>query len=156
MTRPMSFGAAGAGRRDRLARRRLDLVIAQLLRLEGADDLDLVALLRGKLRPVAVVEGLGQFLALLHHLGEDLQHVVVAGRVLADAAIGDVAVLDRRLDHAAASARAACRRPSVRSSMLRRWSRACQVFPWSARTNSLRRRRSAIRAMRVSKQLFSL
>ena len=45
-------------------------------------------------------KALAEFLALLHHLGEDLQHIVVAGRVLADAAIGDVAVLDRRLDHA--------------------------------------------------------
>ena len=45
-------------------------------------------------------KALRRFLALLHHLGEDLHHVVIAGRALACAAIGDVAVLDRRLDHA--------------------------------------------------------
>ncbi|VTZ61338.1 hypothetical protein EMEDMD4_270114 [Sinorhizobium medicae] len=78
----------------------LDLFFGKLLGQELVDDGDFLPLLLGKLRPAALVVNAGRFFALLDHLDEYLQDLIVADRVLAMATIGDVAILDRGLDEA--------------------------------------------------------
>src|SRR5262249_26094257 len=80
--------------------RGLHVRLAELLRQEGLDDGDFLAFLRGKLRPVALVVEARRLLALLDHLGEQLGKRTVAYRASPLSALGDVAVLDRGLDHA--------------------------------------------------------
>ena len=101
---------------------------------ELGDDRDLGALLRSEFRLFSVLEGFVIFSCrCFHHLGQDLQDLVVAGRPLARAAVDDVAVLDRRIYH---PERRSCRRLLARlegglqrlaylavDSNLRSWSR---------------------------------
>ncbi|MNV67691.1 hypothetical protein D3C71_1605000 [compost metagenome] len=87
-----------AGFLDHRSTEFLDLILWQLSRQELVDDDDFLALLLGKLRPAALIVHAGGFLALLDHLGEDLQDLVVANRILAQATVGDVTILDRSLD----------------------------------------------------------
>lgn len=74
------------------------LLLRDLLRHERLDDLDFLEFLRSKLRTIVVRVNLGGLVALLDHLHQDLHDFVVGHRILAGAAMGDIAVLDRRLD----------------------------------------------------------
>ena len=90
--------ALRAGLLDHLGDRRLGLGVRHLLRQEPLDDLDLAALLVGKLLAAALVVELDRFLALLDHLLHEPEQIVVGERPLAAGARLDVGVLDRRID----------------------------------------------------------
>ena len=82
MTLPMSFmPCAPVSLIDR-GDRRLRLGLRHLLRQKALDDLDLAALLVGELLAAALVVELDQFLALLDHLLQKPEQVVVGERPL--------------------------------------------------------------------------
>ena len=80
MTLPMSLTRRGAHGRDDAGDGGLRLVLRHLLRHEGLDDGDLVALGLGQFGPAALLIGRDQFLALLHHLGEELDDAGIGGQ----------------------------------------------------------------------------
>ena len=70
----------------------------ELLRQEGLDIGDFLALLLGELGAGVLLIDPGAFLALLDHLGQQGAQFVVGEGILALAALLDVAVLQRRVD----------------------------------------------------------
>ena len=87
-----------AGLADHGGDRRLGLVLGHLLRQIGGDDRDFLALLGGEVGTAALLVKLDRFVALLDHLLQQSQQIVVAQRRLAQAARLDVGVLQRRVD----------------------------------------------------------
>ena len=73
-----------------------NLFVGELLRQELANDLDLLALLLCELGAAGVGIDLLRLLALLNHLGEQLEQLRVGRLRLAGSTRGDVAILYRR------------------------------------------------------------
>ena len=88
------------------------LGLVELLGQEALDDLGLLALLGGELVSFVLGVHMRALLALLDHLLEQREDLLVGRRAPVGATRLDVLVLDRGLDHAHGAELAACRRPS--------------------------------------------
>ena len=106
--------ALRAGRLDRLLDRGLGLGLAHLLGQVGLDDLDLAALLLRELVAAAFDVDVDRLLALLDHLLQEPQQLLVGERGLAGALGLDVGVLDRGIDQAQRGQRELVLRPHRR------------------------------------------
>ena len=90
--------AIGADLGNRLTTRLMHRLIAKLLGQKIFDDGDFVALLRREFRASAIFERFGGFLALLHHLAQDLQNLLIGHGVFARAAMRNITILNGRLN----------------------------------------------------------
>ena len=96
MTLPMSFMPAAPVSATAASMAAATCGLVHLLGHEAHDDGDLLALLVGELGAGIVLVDLQALLALLHHLLQQAEDLVVGQRLLAGAARLDVAVLEGR------------------------------------------------------------
>src|SRR5215211_136993 len=90
----------GAGLADRRGDRGARLGVVHLPRQEALDDGDLLALLIGELAAAGLIVDRDRFLALLDHLLQECEDLLLARLPPARAPRLDILVLERRLDHA--------------------------------------------------------
>ena len=80
ITLPMSLTLDAPTAAITRSHRLLRLVIGQLLRHVALDDVHLLALLLRQFRPAALLIHAKAFLALLHHLGEEVDEAGIGGQ----------------------------------------------------------------------------